>query len=111
MSWDEISARMDEDVDAHVADTIAYSTDGTAFTNIPGFVLFEGEGLEGAFEGALQTSPRVKIRASLLPAGGPVRSHRLKATRLPGGANVIYRPSTDKPDEQGRYIIFDVQKV
>jgi hypothetical protein len=106
--WDASSAKMDEDVDAHLSDTISYSTDeGATFNDIAGFVLPFAEGLAlGPIDPSLGSRYRVKVRKSLVAA--PDRTHRLRQPKLGAGT---FRPSGDDPDEQGRYWIFDIQKV
>lgn len=107
--WDTASSKMDIAVDERLGDTISYSTDsGVTFTDLPGFVLFftEGFGLN-SLDSALGSRPRVKIRKDLIGEVNP-RTHRLRHPRL--GADT-YRPGNDDPDDQGRYVIFDIQKV
>lgn len=106
--WDVASEKMDEDVDARLSDTINYSTDeGASYEEIAGYVLPFAEGLGlGPIDAPLGSRYRVKIRKTLIPE--PHRTHRLRH-RLLGDAT--YRPAGSDPDDQGRYWIFDVQKV
>jgi len=107
--WDEASAAMDEGVDARLSDTVAYSTDeGATFTNIAAYVLPFAEGLGlNEIDPALGSRWRIKVAKSIVDE--PKRTHRLKHHKL--GANTVWRPAGDDPDEQGRYWIFDIQKV
>ena len=105
--WDTHSAVMDEVVDERLGDTISYSLDGVTFTDLKGFVLPFGEsiGLDG-IDPTLGTRWRGKIRKTLVAE--PLGSHRLRHPKL--GADT-WRPAADDPENQGRYWLFDIQKV
>jgi hypothetical protein len=105
--WDDAAAAMDAEVDARLGDTISYALDGVNFVDMPGFVLpaVEGIGLN-ELDPALGHRWRVKISKALVAE--PLRTHRLSHPKL--GVDT-YRPAGDDPDDQGRYWIFDIQKV
>lgn len=106
--WETASAKMDQEVDARLADTISYSTDGGAtFVPTPGFILpfTESFGL-GGIDAPLGSRMRVKIAKAILAA--PLPTHRLTHPLL--GADT-WKPAGEDPDQQGRYWIFDIQKV
>jgi hypothetical protein len=114
--WDALSARMDADVDDGVGDRILYSTDGSdPVAVLPGFVLFDsetGEGLTRSSFGlqldeTLGSRNRIKIRADLI-GGAPQRNHRIRHPKL---GNFLWQPAGSDPETQGRYVIFDIQKV
>lgn len=106
--WDAASTKMDEDVDAHLSDTILYSTSAGVFEEIPGYILPFAEGLAlGPVDGALGSRWRVKIAKAHIEE--PSRNHRLRHPKL--GDDAVWRPAGENPDDQGRYWIFDIQKV
>ena len=107
MSWDDAAAAMDAEVDARLGDTIAYAANGVTFVNIKGFVLFTDtpSGLDATDE-IFDARPRVKIAKSVVPYPDP--QHRLRSAKL-GAAT--YRPAGSVPEEQGRYWLFDVERV
>ncbi len=108
-AWDALSAQMDREVDAALGDTIQLALNGTSFVDQPGFVLTVGstDGLAG-FDEILGSRIRVKMAKSIIGEDEPSRDIRLKAAKL--GADT-YRPAGSKPDDQGRYWLFDIQKA
>lgn len=111
MAWEDLAARMDAAVDSAVGDSIRFSTDaGATWSTQNGFVLSAAMtgGIIGMDE-PLGGRMRVKLPRSLFGDDGvPSRSVRLEHVRLGPGT---YRPAGGEPEEQGRYILFDVQKV
>jgi hypothetical protein len=111
MSWDDLAAKMDADVDTVLGDTILFSADaGSSWSSENGFVLSASmtNGIIGMDE-PLGARMRVKMARDLFGASGlPGRSVRLQHARLGQGT---YRPAGGEPEEQGRYILFDVQRV
>lgn len=105
-NWDQLSAQMDGIVDAGVGDDISYDA-GAGPVAIKGFVIptVEPGGLD-AFDDKLGSRPRVKVAKATVPVVSS--SHRLTAPLLGSGS---FRPANSDPEEQGRYWIFDVQKV
>lgn len=108
--WDQYFDKLDSAVDAHVGDTIDYSISGK-FVKVQGFVVTAAEPQRGEgdyLDNILGVKKRVKLNKSLgiLPSG----SHRLRHPQLGAGT---WRPLGVEDDEetQGRYWIFDVQKV
>jgi hypothetical protein len=101
---------MDETVDTALGDAISLSLDaGATWTPQMGFVIAVSStgGIMGMDE-PLGTRKRVKMPRSLFPTGEPSRSVQLRHARLGAGT---YRAAGGEPEEQGRYILFDVQKV
>lgn len=108
--WSDLSAQMDEAVDTALGDTITTSLDeGGTWAPVQGFVLPASStgGIVGMDEPLGQRS-RVKMPRDLFPAGEPDRKVRIQHTRLGAG---IYRPCGGESENQGRYVLFDVQKV
>lgn len=107
MSWDQASAAMDSAVDALLGDTIAYAANGVTFVDIKGFVLFTDAplGLDATDE-IFDSRPRVKIDRTVVPYPDP--QHRLRHAKLGPGT---YRPAGSVPEQQGRYWLFDVERV
>ena len=107
--WDVAAPAMDEAIDERLSDTIAYSTDeGATYDDIAGYVLPFAEGLGlNEIDSPLGARWRVKVRKTLVDE--PSRTHRLKHPKL--GVDTVWRPAGEDPDDQGRYWIFDIQKV
>lgn len=107
MNWDQASAAMDEQIDARLGDTISYAANGVTFVDLKGYVLFEEAplGLE-AIDEIMGSRPRIKISKAVVPCPEPV--HRLRSAKL--GAET-YRPAGSAPENQGRYWIFDVERI
>lgn len=107
--WDGLADRMDDAVDGTVSDTILYALDGVTFTAISGYIFDDVQG-ETAYEqneDTFDVRKRVKIRKSLV--GTVLLSHRLRHPRLGTGT---FRPMSDGiPQSEGRYWLFEVQKV
>lgn len=110
MSWEDLAAQMDATVDAAVGDAIELSTNsGASFQPVQGFVApyVAGMGI-GGFDEPLGSRNRVKLLRSYFADGVPGRDVRLRSPRLGAGT---FRPASSEPEEQGRYVLFDVQKV
>ena len=108
-AWDELAAQMDEEVDAAVGDTIAYSVNGGVdYVDYPGFLIpFEqGLGLDGIDE-TLGRRLRVKLGVRFVPKVS--RAHRLKVVAKMG--EQVYQPIESVEANDGRYNVFDIQKV
>ena len=107
MSWDQLSAAMDQAVDDRLGDTISYAANGVSFEDIKGFVLLSEAalGLESIDE-AISTRPRVKIAKALLPYPEP--THRLRHTKIGQGT---FMPASVRSDSDARYWLFDVEPV
>ena len=108
--WDQVSGKMDSAVDARLSDTVSYSPNGDGgdpFVDIPAFVLPFTEGLNlGELDPTLGTRWRIKVAKDVVPEvlrRQHYRHHKLGAA--------TWRPSGENPEEQGRYWIFDIQKV
>lgn len=110
MAWEDLAAQMDADVDSGVGDCIRFSADaGVTWTHQQGFVLSASVtgGIIGMDE-PLGAKMRVKLTRDLFADGVPDRSVRLQHPQLGPGT---YRSAGGETQEQGRYILFDVQKV
>lgn len=108
--WSELSARLDATVDDTLGDTIQLSLNsGATYTPVKGFVgpFVAGIGI-GAMDEPLGSRNRVKLDRSLFGGGLPGRNVRVQHALLGAGT---YRPASGEPEEQGRYVLFDVQKV
>ena len=108
--WDRVSGNMDAQIDARLADTVAFSPDGDAdepFVDIAAFVLPYPEGLNlGELDPTLGARWRIKVAKANVPeilAQQHYRHHKL--------GDATWRPAGEDPDDQGRYWIFDIQKV
>lgn len=105
MSWDQLSAAMDQVVDQALGDTISYAANGVDFADIKGFVLLSAEALGmDSIDEVQATRPRVKIAKSLLPY--PEMTHRLRHAKL-GQGN--FAPASVRSDTDARYWLFDVE--
>lgn len=106
-NWDDHAALMDATVDDRLGDTIEYAANGVNFVDMKGYVQFTDavSGLDATDE-IFDSRPRVKIAKAVLPYPDP--AHRLKSTKL-GAAT--YRPGGSVPQEQGRYWLFDVERI
>jgi hypothetical protein len=105
--WDSASALMDAAVDT-LGDTILYKRAGESeFTAIKGFVIenVAGETVDEIDE-IVSSIPRVKIHKSIVAS--PSKFDRLQHPKIGPGT---YRPLGKDPQTQGRYWVFDVQKV
>lgn len=108
--WSDLAAKMDMSVDTALGDAIRFSSDiGVSWTMQQGFVLSAAvtNGIVGMDE-PLGGKMRVKMPRDLFVDGVPDRRVRLQHARLGPGT---FRPAGGEPEEQGRYILFDVQKV
>lgn len=107
MDWDQASAVMDQAVDARLGDTIAYAANGVSFVALKGFVDFTGDpiGLDATDE-IFNSRPRIKVAKAVIPYPDP--SHRLQSSKLGPGT---FRPAGSVPVEQGRYWLFDIEKI
>lgn len=107
MSWDSAAAAMDAEVDARLGDTISYAANGVTFVDVSGFVLFTDVplGLDASDE-IFDARPRVKLAKAVVPYPDP--QHRLRSTKL---GEATYRPAGSLPQEQGRYWLFDVERI
>lgn len=106
--WDSVMAIVDPAVDGTVGDKIRYAIDGTTFTVIPGFVFDDVQG-ETSYESNdddFDVRKRVKISKALI--GDVSLAHRLQHPRLGAGT---FRPTNSVPQSEGRYWLFEVQKV
>lgn len=104
--WADLSQRLDKAVDT-LGDTIHYSTDGTTFVDLDGFVIFPEEAVVGFGIDELNSRPQLKISKELVPV---VRqSHRFTCVARLGAGT--WQPSSKQPSTQGRYWLFDIQKV
>jgi hypothetical protein len=106
--WDIAAAKMDAAVDGIVGDTISYALDGLNFADVQGFVLDDTTGEDG-YE-ALREDNAVRKRVKIAKAKVPEISldHRLRHPRL---GTATFRPTNSIPQSEGRYWLFDVQKV
>lgn len=109
MSWDDLAAQMDLVVDNGLGDTIQLALNGLTFVDVQGFVLpfAASEGL-GAFDETLGSRIRVKLAKAIVGEEEPSRAIRLRSAKL---GSSTWRPAGSHPDDQGRYWIFDIQKV
>ena len=110
--WDSASAQMDDAVDARLGDTIQLSIDGgNTFLPVKGYYLpyAAGGGLE-IYDEPLGQKPRFKLQVKHFP-GGRQPSFDYDRMRCAKAGPFTFRPSGSAPDEQGRYFIFDIQKV
>lgn len=111
MAWSDLSAKMDATVDEQLGDDIRFSANaGGSWSMVKGFVLPSSmtNGLIGMDE-PLGSRPRVKLPRTLFgDAGLPDGNVRVQHAMLGPGT---YRSAGGEPEEQGRYILFDVQKV
>lgn len=105
--WDRASARMDAAVDT-LGDNIEYALDGVTFVNVKGFIFdnVDGETSYESFDDDFDLRKRVKIPRAFLAQ--PLRSHRLRHPRLGTGS---FQPGNSEPKSEGRYWLFEVQKV
>jgi hypothetical protein len=107
-SWDELSARMDAKVDDRLGDTIEVSADaGTSWVARKGFALNMAAGLSlDGIDEIMASRPRIKISKLYVPA--LTRIYRFRTPKWPG---IVFCPGSSEPDDDGRYLIFDVQKA
>lgn len=108
--WSELAAKMDATVDTALGDTIQLSLNsGATYAAVQGFVapFVAGIGI-GAMDEPLGSRNRVKLDRALFGGGMPGRNVRVQHPMLGAGT---YRPASGEPEEQGRYVLFDVQKV
>jgi hypothetical protein len=107
--WDAAAAKMDAAVDSMLGDALQVRLAGApAFVAMQGFVVDDSEpqAFDTALDETLGTRKRVKIAKALMPV--PSRNHRIQHPRLGPGT---FAPAGSDPQSQGRYWIFDVQKV
>lgn len=109
--WETHSPQMDDDIDSRLGDTISLSLDaGATFSDIVGYILLVvvSSGIDG-FDETLGYRPRAKIRKTIIGADPPDRSVvRLRSAKL---GDFTYQPAGGEPDDQGRYWLFDIQKI
>ena len=109
--WEIHSQAMDAKVDELLGDTISLSTNGGAsYTTVGGFILLVvgSSGIDG-FDETLGYKPRAKLHKSLIGEEPPNRDTvRIRAGKLGG---LTYQPAGGEPDDQGRYWLFDIQKM
>jgi len=113
MSWDQLAARMDEQVDERLGEVIFISLDGgETYTSVKGFYTPVATGLGGlqGFDEPLGSRPRLKLRKTHFP-GEREPSFETDRFRCAKMGAFVYRPSGSQPDEQGRYFLFDVQRA
>lgn len=105
--WDALSAQLDTACDDGVGDTIAYAANGVSFVDIKGYVLFTENplGLDATDE-IFDTRPRIKLAKAVVPYPEP--QHRIRSAKL---GPATYRPAGSIPEDQGRYWLFDVERV
>lgn len=106
--WDSAADLMDGAVDNLLGDRIRYkrATDAD-FVVIEGFVVIEvaGETVEENDE-IVSSIPRLKVAKTTI--AHPSLADRIQHPKLGSGT---YRPLGSDPQTQGRYWVFDVQKV
>lgn len=111
MAWSDLAPQMDAIVDETLGDSIRYrASSSAAWTTVQGFVLPSSitSGIIGMDE-PLGGRMRVKLPRSLFgDTGVPSRDVRLEHTLLGVGT---FRPAGGETEDQGRYVLFDVQKV
>lgn len=107
-TWSQASATLDATVDRHLCDEIYIAADGVTFSQQPGFVILGEAGLGmGAIDENFSSRNRLKIAKTILPV--ITSTHRFKAAEL--GIDVVWKSGGGEPQEQGRYLIFDIQKA
>lgn len=110
MAWSDHAARMDDKVDLMLGDDIELAVDGVTFIPVKGFIIRPTESVDGiiGLDGPLGSRYRAKLNNALFLGEGPSNATRLRSTKLPAGT---WKAGGDDPDEQGRYVIFDLQKA
>lgn len=110
MAWDDYANQMDDAVDDMLGDVINVSLDGGLnYTARQGFIIFAVESMGiGGLDEPLGSTRRVKLRSSYFTNGLPDRQTRLTSPKL---GSAVYMPAGSDPEEQGRYVIFDIQKA
>lgn len=105
--WADYAAKLDAGVDSYLGDTISYSRAGGAFEDVQGFVILAGDVPElGVTQiDSIREVDRVKLNAAL---GKPADADRLRHSKLGAGT---FKPTNAEPSVQGRYWIFELQKV
>ena len=108
MDYAAFAARMDAEVDTRLGDPISYSIAGGPFVMIQGFVTDAdpGEDYSASSIDPLPRRKRVKIARAVVAK--PDKVDRLTADLLGPG---VFRPRNGKPRIDGRYFIFDVERV
>jgi hypothetical protein len=110
--WEAAAARMDAAVDTYLGDTILVQMGGgefDPFVPMKAFVIDVDASQPTDFDPIdepLGNRKRIKIAKGTMPVVSV--NHRIKHPRLGEG---VYRPSGALPENQGRYWLFDVQKV
>lgn len=109
--WETYSGAMDAAVDDLLGDTLSLSTNaGASYTTVSGFILLvvASSGIDG-FDETLGYKPRVKLSKAIIGEEPPDRDTvRIRAGKLGG---LTYQPAGGEPDDQGRYWLFDIQKM
>lgn len=106
MSWDDLADRMDALVDDKLGDALSYSQGGAPAATVMGFVL-DYDAVDGVPSlDTLGKRMRIKVNKTLVPVIS--RNDRIAHWKL--GAST-WRPEVDKIETQGRYWLFDIQKV
>jgi hypothetical protein len=105
--WDQFADILDATVDDKLGDRIEYAANGVNFVPIAGFVKTANANLDlSPIDEMTDSRPRVKIAKALVPYPDP--AHRLRHPRLGQGT---FRPASTLPDDEGRYWIFDVERI
>lgn len=107
MGFADLRSRMNRSVDDRLGETISYAVNGTAFTDVKGFVFLPDED-DG--DGQIDTTTghyRCKIRKDLIPE--PLSTHRMRCVDILG--NTVWRPTTGRLTRDGQHRIFNIQKV
>ena len=111
IDWESASPIMDGKVDQILGDTFSVSLDGgQTYEPRKGFYLpVSAGGGFSPYDENLGSKPRVKMSKDILGDTPPDRRYvRLRYAKL---GDATYCPGGAEPDEQGRYWIFDIQKV
>jgi hypothetical protein len=107
MDYAAHAARMDAGVDSRLGDSISYDS-GAGFRSIKGFVIDVEPDTDMAIAGIdpLPQRKRIKIAIDVVPE---VRqAHRIQSPLLGAGT---FRPRAGRPRVEGRYNLFEVERV
>ncbi len=110
MAWDGFTKDLDQTVDRHLGNTVAYALDGLNFENMQAFVInaAEADDVEGFAEiDPLNKRHRLKIGKYLVSE--PKKEHRLRHPLIEDGVDC--RPGNWQEVENGRYWLIEPQKV
>lgn len=108
MSYAALAARMDAEVDTRLGDSISYSINGAPYASIQGFITDADPGQDLAATGLDPLPKRKRVKVARTVIERPSTADRLQADLLGPG---VFRPRTSKPRVDGRYWIFDVERV